>query len=65
METHWEPGKSENKQKSPSPTTPPTPKPPWGTHWEPRQHIGNLMGNHMSQDKALSCEEKTKQNKTT
>jgi hypothetical protein len=19
---------------------------PWGTHWEPREHIGNLMGTH-------------------
>jgi hypothetical protein len=19
---------------------------PWGTHWKPREHIGNLMGTH-------------------
>jgi hypothetical protein len=20
---------------------------PWGTHWEPREHIGSLMGTHL------------------
>jgi hypothetical protein len=20
---------------------------PWGTHWEPKEHVGNLMGIHL------------------